>query len=80
MNQMNENESEDFNIVLYSTGCPKCKVLEKKLKDKGIQFKESKDTNKLLKRGFARVPVLEVEGEFLNFYDANNWINQQINY
>ena len=30
-------------IILYSTGCPSCNVLKKKLAAKGIQFEENND-------------------------------------
>jgi hypothetical protein len=31
-------------IVLYTTHCPKCRVLEKKLSDKGVKFETCEDT------------------------------------
>jgi glutaredoxin len=62
-------------VVLYSTSCPKCKVLKKKLENKKIKFSENENVKKLLELGFTKVPVLEVEGKYLNFFDANNWVN-----
>ena len=32
-----------MDIILYSTGCPKCKILKKKLEDKNIDYVESDD-------------------------------------
>ena len=30
-------------MILYTTGCPKCRILEKKLSDKGIGFEKCDD-------------------------------------
>lgn len=61
-------------ITLYSTGCPKCKVIEKKLTQKNIQYVKVTDVNEMRKLGFTSAPVLEVDGKILNFGDANRWI------
>lgn len=62
-------------IIFYSTGCPKCKVLLSKLKEKKIDFVESADIDFLLSKGFTSVPVLEVDGVLLDFKRAIDWIN-----
>jgi len=64
-------------VVLYSTHCPKCSVLEAKLKDKNIEFEEVNDKNLMIEKGFMSVPILEVDGETMNFKVANDWINKQ---
>lgn len=63
-------------IILYSTGCPKCEVLMKKLKDKTIHFVENNDTDTMLTLGIDQLPVLSVDGELLQFGDAIKWINE----
>lgn len=64
-------------INLYSTHCPKCTVLEKKLKIKNIDF-NLKDTEEdlqfLIDNGFKSAPIMEVDGEFFTFEKANEWI------
>lgn len=30
-------------VVVYSTGCPKCQILKKKLEEKDIEFTECSD-------------------------------------
>jgi glutaredoxin len=35
-------------ITLYSTGCPKCKVLETKLNNKNIEFNVNTDVDEML--------------------------------
>ena len=64
-------------VTLYSTGCPRCKVLEKKLTQKNIEFELKTDfaVNAFLEKGFSSVPLLEVDGEILTFEKANQWIN-----
>ena len=62
-------------VVLYSTGCPKCKVLEKKLTQKGIDFTIDLDINKLIEMGFKSAPILEVDGQFMKFAEANKYLN-----
>lgn len=66
-------------IKLYSTGCPKCGVLKKKLDDKHIDYQLISDINivteeLLTKRGIKTVPVLEANGEFMQFKEAIKWI------
>jgi len=72
-------------ITLYSNGCPKCKVLKSKLCAKNIQFIETDEFDELEDLGIKTLPVLKIENEdsseqdtkFMNFLDANNWINNQ---
>ena len=62
-------------IVLYSTGCPKCRVLETKLKAKGIGYAEINDVDVMEAKGIMNLPMLEVDGEILNFSEAIKWVN-----
>lgn len=64
-------------IILYSTGCPACNVLKKKLSAKGIQFEENTDRELMRSMNFVRVPVLDVDGKQMDFTEANKWINEQ---
>ena len=64
-----------MDIILYTTHCPKCKVIEKKLAFKNIPYTEETDLKKMQELGFTSAPVLQVDGEFLKFADANKWIN-----
>lgn len=63
-----------MNITLYSTKCPKCSVLEKKLKMSNIDFDINYDVNLMRQKGFMSAPVLEVDGETYNFKEAVDWI------
>lgn len=63
--------------ILYSTRCPKCQILEKKLAQKGIEYTEVNDTQSMLDMGLQSVPWLEVNGQMMDFNQANQWINEQ---
>ena len=63
-------------ITLFSTHCPRCVVLEKKLKQKGIDYDEVNDVSIMEEKGFLTAPMLEVDGKIMDFKDANDWINK----
>lgn len=69
-----------MNVTLYTTNCPRCKVLEKKLQMAGVDFTISEDINKMLELGFKAAPVLVVDNEepYL-FKEACDWADQQMN-
>lgn len=62
-------------IVLYSTKCPKCLVLERKMRQHGIVFTENNSVQEMLALGFQQAPVLSVDGKAMGFREANDWIN-----
>ena len=64
-------------ITLYTTHCPKCRVIEKKLTQKGIQYTEVSDLEEMEKLGFRSAPMLKVDDKLYNFGDANRWIMNQ---
>lgn len=66
-----------MNIILYSTQCPKCKVLETKLKQSNIEFKEINDVDLMVEKGFKSAPILEVDGVTYDFKEAVEWIKEQ---
>lgn len=66
-----------MNVVLYSTGCPRCKILKSKLDKKGITYSVVDDVDKMLSMGMITMPVLEIDGVRMSFKEAINWINSQ---
>lgn len=64
-------------LILYSTNCPKCRVLKKKLSDKRLSFEENYFVDEMEKLGITEVPVLSIDGELLDFKTAVDWVNQQ---
>ena len=65
-----------MNVTLYSTHCPKCKVLEMKLKQKNINYEEINDVEIMKAKGFMSAPKLEVDGVVYEFKDAVDWIKE----
>lgn len=64
-------------VILYSTNCPKCNVLEKKLEQKNIKFELETNQEVMINKGFMSAPMLEVDGEIMDFIKANDWVNGQ---
>lgn len=62
-------------VILYSTHCPKCNVLEKKLKQKNILYEEVNNIEIMKDKGYLSVPILEVDGVSMDFKTASDWIN-----
>ena len=64
-------------VTLYSTHCPRCRVLESKLTQKNIEFNVITDIDKMESLGIQSVPILEVNDKLLSFTDAIAWVNKQ---
>lgn len=62
-------------VTLYSTGCPKCKVLTTKLDSKNIQYSIISDIDIMASKGIITVPVLDIDGNMLDFKAAVEWVN-----
>ena len=63
--------------ILYSTNCPKCNVLEKKLQNKNINFEICNDVDLMLSKGIQQAPYLEIDGELMDFTKAVKWVNEK---
>lgn len=63
--------------ILYTTGCPRCHVLESKLNSKNISFETFDNKEKMIEMGLTNVPVLEVNGTRMAFKEAVDWINKE---
>lgn len=64
-------------VILFSTGCPKCSVLKKKLDKAGITYQENNDVDEMLALGFTQAPILMVGGDTMGFAEAVQWVNAQ---
>lgn len=63
-------------IIMYTTHCPQCNILAKKLQQKKISYTEVEDIETMAKLGISAVPALSIDGATpLNFKEAVNWIN-----
>ena len=63
--------------VLYSTNCPRCAVLERKMDQLGIEFEKRTSIDEMLALGMTTAPMLKVDEELLDFNAANEWLNHQ---
>ena len=64
-------------ITLFSTGCPKCRVLEQKLNAKNIDFIKSSDIQEVIDQVFMSVPVLKINDKYYDFKQGVDWINNE---
>ena len=64
-----------MSIVLYSTGCPKCNILKKKLDGNGVDYAVVSDVDQMLSMGLKEAPILEVDGQRMEFAEAVKWVN-----
>jgi glutaredoxin len=67
-------------VKMYTTHCPKCNVMERKLKEANIEFEEIDDNAKVLEvakaGGFTMAPILEVGGKAMDFKEGIEWIRK----
>lgn len=67
-----------MSIELFSTNCPKCKILEAKLREKKVLFQlfeGERAIESIQERGFMTAPLLCVDGENMEFGQAIKWVN-----
>lgn len=63
-------------IILHTIHCPKCNVLEKKLQNKNVSFIKNTNEEIMKELGIELTPVLEVDGQLLDFKQANQWLEE----
>jgi hypothetical protein len=61
--------------ILYTIGCPKCMVLEKKLSKAGISYEICRNEDIMGQKNISNLPTLEVDGALYSFKEAVDWIN-----
>lgn len=64
-------------VTLYTTNCPRCSVLEKKLELKNIDFEKNDNIDEMIEMGFMSAPILKVDDNFMEFTDALRWVGEQ---
>lgn len=65
-------------IILYSTGCPRCKVLKLKLDKANIPYEVVEDVDAIIAAGYKSAPVLKVGERFYEFGEAVKWIKGEV--
>lgn len=67
-------------VTLYTTHCPMCGVLEKKLRGAKIEFDTVDDKDTVVNIGrenkIMSAPILKVDDKVMNFTDAVKWVNE----
>lgn len=59
-----------MSVILYSTGCSKCMILESMLKKKGIDFETCRDIKEMRKVGLMSAPALSINDKLMDFEEA----------
>ena len=66
------------NITLYTTHCPQCTILQKKLDSAGIEYNISEDVQEMLQLGFMAAPILKVDNDTYTFKEACLWVDDYV--
>lgn len=64
-------------VTLFSTNCPRCKILERKLTSAGIDYTVNYDIQEVIDAGFKSAPILKVDNTYYNFKEGVDWINNE---
>ena len=65
-------------VKLFTTHCPKCRMLEKKMQQMGIEYTESENLDELVRAGYSSAPMIKTDdGKYLNFKEAWNWVSKK---
>ena len=62
-------------ITLYTTHCPRCKVLKAKLDGENIDYEVVEGEEAIREKGFVTTPLLEVDDKVLTFAESMQWVN-----
>lgn len=63
-------------IILYTTNCPRCLMLEKQLDAKNIMYTKNYDVDEMLNKGIMMAPALDVDGQILDFATAMKYVKE----
>ena len=63
------------NIILYSNHCPRCNILKEKLDSQHIDYFIEDNIEKLRELNFTHMPILCVNGKYLNFKESFNYLS-----
>lgn len=75
-----KEEIKPFNstekIIFYTTNCPRCQVLKKKMDSLGIKYELNDDIEEMMLWGVQTVPMLRIEKQLLDFSQAVKWLKE----
>lgn len=58
------------NIILFSNGCPRCKILKQRLDEKQIEYTINDNFDEIIELGLQTAPVLKYDNNYYQFGDA----------
>ncbi len=61
-------------MTLYTTHCPRCKVLKAKLDNLQFTYETCEDVKTMEQLGIQSAPALEVGGKIMTFKEAIDWL------
>ena len=68
---------ENKKVILFTTHCPKCNAIVKKLERAGIQYEVNEDIEEMRARGYTTAPMLDVDGTSYDFSQALKWLKEK---
>ena len=67
--------------ILFTTNCPKCKVVEAKLNEKRVDYTKIDDVDLVIKKGLeqniAQAPFMLIENKYLSFMEILSWLEEK---
>ena len=66
------------NIIFYTTGCPKCAILKKKLDTAHIPYELNNNVDEMQALGMTEAPALSVDGNLMSFGESVRWVNEYV--
>lgn len=63
--------------ILYTTDCGRCIILKDRLDKAGVEYETVKDIEIMIGKGIKSAPILEIDGEQLDFEKAIVWVLKQ---
>ncbi len=65
-------------IKVYSLPtCGMCKLLKRELDSRSIKYEVCEDVQEMESKGISNVPMMEVDGELLNFQNAMKYLKEE---
>lgn len=63
-------------VIFYTTGCPKCAILKKKLDAAHVPYTLNDSVDEMQALGMTEAPALSVNGTLLGFGDSVRWVGE----
>lgn len=64
-------------VTMFTSHCPKCEILKTILINSDISFTEDENLKEVIEAGFQSLPVLKVDNEYYQYFDAVKLIKEK---